>query len=195
MSIRRAFLVLGCLMIMLLACSSFAAAANTVDVSYNLSDLGGGDYLYTFIFTNNGPANDAIFKIAIDNVPQGVTSLGFTAPTGWSSSLNGKGLAFQTDNGSLSASKGINRIWGESGAPYGPGNTTGTFTWKFNSATAPSATQFGDSNFIVHLQTVDSNWANNGKSYPTNPTPEPSGLLALATGLTGIGGLVWKRRK
>jgi hypothetical protein len=199
-SIRRFLIIAVCALAVLMPCAA-NAVQNTVDFSTVFTNLGGGDYQYAFTFTNNGPNNDAIFKIQLD-VPKSWQTIDLTMPAGWDA--KGPNFDFQTSNGSLSASKGTDRIWGNPGAPFGPGATSETFTWKFKNtgSTTPTATFFDLADPKVHVQGIGSNWKNSGDSYlacvnhpKPAPTPEPSSLLALACGLTGLCGVVLKRRK
>jgi hypothetical protein len=185
-------------MVVLIALSvNYADAQNTVDWSYTLNSLGGNEYQYVFNFTNLGPSNDAIFKLQIFDLPSGATTVSTSEPTGWSGSQNGNHLDFQTSNGSLSTSQGLYRIWGNAAAPIGAGNTSGVFDWEFTDLTAPSATNFANTDVTVHVQQIGSNWSNNGSSYTVAPgsppvtTPEASsGLLALLPCLAGVGRLL-----
>lgn len=197
--IKRIMVLLG---LVVLLVPGAVQAGNQVDWNYSLTHISGNQYSYTFDFMNQGPENDAIFKIVINNIPSTWSTVSFDTLTDWESSKNGNHLNLQTDNGSLNITpeKGQDRIWGNSGAPYGPGVTSGIFVWTFNTTSSllPTSNHFSDSDVVVHLQQIGSTWQNYGSSYTVTPhtaVPEPGSLATMLCGLSGLGGLMWRKRK
>jgi len=176
--------------------------ANVVTWSYDLADHGGSLYTYTFNFWNTGPAKDAVFKIHIDGqaVPVEWLTVSWNTPTGWTGARGDQYLDWSTGNGDIS-NDGYYRLYGQPGAPNPPtmGWTSQTFGWTFNSNGGPTPTgsYFNANDVVIHIQPLDDTWHNAGTSYPTNPSPipEPSGLIALLTGLAGAAGSASRRRR
>ena len=190
---RHVLLGIACLLLIVL--QSSAQCANQVSWVYDLIDNGGGSYTYQFTFNNQGPAKDAIFKVQLkDCVSDQWSTAGLSTPTGWDSSQSGSNINFQTDNGDMS----IYRIFGQTGAPEpSPGWTSQTFGWTFNagSGSTPTSDYFNESNVKIHLQEIDDNWHNIGDTYPVNPVPEPSSLVALGLSVFSLGAWVLRKRR
>lgn len=66
------------------------------------------------------------------------------------------------------------------------------FSWLLSGSAGQNGVSFG-----AHwgAGTSDSYWQSVGYSKAYLPLPEPSALLALLTGLGGLGGMIWRRRR
>lgn len=180
--------------VLVMAASHAAQAANTAAFSYTLENLGSGHYEYDFTLSNLGTDKDAIFKFDISGVSKNWVTDAWVLPTGWNGSHPGPNLNFQTNNGSYKAGKtnGIYRLWGQTGGPS-PSWTTQVFTWKFTDkgTVLPTSDFFGTDDVKVHVQLINNNWTNGGSSYTAvvrnpAPVPEPSSLLVFAGSIGGL---------
>lgn len=187
--------VLCCWILLMTAC---AAHAVPVSWSYELSNTG-SLYTYTFHFMNSGNVKDAVFKIHIDGgaVPQEWATSSWNLPTGWQGDRADKYLDFQTGNGSWPAD-GWYRLYGKPDAPApAMGWMSQDFEWSFtlNGGPMPTNSFFLASDVKIHIQPLNADWTNGGVTYWVNPipVPEPSGLLALVSGLAGLNVMVRRR--
>jgi len=135
-----------------------------VQVECVLNDLGGGDYEYVFTVWNMNDEDSAVFfwSLSNPNVPAEWDTIQWMVPAGWTGSHPGQQLHyFASDNGDGNPY----RIYSPSAA--GCGESSYEFKWQFTNNGGPMpACDFGDFDYVFHMQGVDPNSCDNvGDSY------------------------------
>jgi len=165
-----------------------APAVKADGITYSLADLGGGNWSYTYTITNTDePSGLYVFDIYFPSV----------------SSLGNNNYSNITATANPDATNWITTVFppsepdlggvydAEASIPIAPGDSLGGFGVSFSySGTAPLGAQefeIYDPNFNL-LETGTT-------TLSTTPTPEPSTLIFLVSGLLGFLGLGrWPRK-